>query len=101
MKIDFSKARVYVSARKEKGKSVTADIRSLVADTLYAHAAGALACKVSMKIIDAEGAVDYTPQEIETVRAWVTKFYEEGKYFSPCQYDAVMALLGGGARQTV
>lgn len=95
MKINFSKARVYVSARKDK--SVTADVRSLVADTLYAHAAGALACKVSMKVIDAEGSVDYTSQEIETIRAWVTKFYEEGKYFSPCQYDAIMSLLAGRA----
>lgn len=93
MRIDFSRARVYVSARKDK--SVTVDIRSLIADTLYAHAAGALACKVSMKVIDAEGSVDYTPQEVETIRAWVSKFFSDGKYFSPCQYDAVMALLGG------
>lgn len=93
MNIDFGKVPCYIGARRIGKREV--DLRETLANALYCRAAGALAGKVALKIVDQRGALDFTPQEVSVIRQHVQNFYSRGEVFSPAMYDGIMSVLSG------
>jgi hypothetical protein len=84
MKIDFDSVMVFSDVARTQGEIKS--IRKYFADFLYTQQNGILAYALSRKIFNATDDTEFTPEEVELIRAY-------SQDLPPCYIDAISEML--------
>lgn len=72
MKINFKKFPIYTSIRKDM--VVEQDISFVLANGIYCNIAGVMAHSLSLRIYEANGEIELTDKEVESLKEWADFF---------------------------